>query len=159
MKAAYTRLTKLLGQPPEGIVFGRFVAELGCEPIIDPARYTFPQLGVSLVVVDQLFSMILIHIATPETRQGSMCRYEADLPNAINQKDGPETIEKKLSVRPFRSERRSLTGVNHKDFQDTYELPPFVLMFEFTTDPERLGYVAIGKLSTSMWASDSATFN
>jgi hypothetical protein len=51
MKPVYTRLTELLGQPPEGVLFKQFVADLGCEPIVDIPGYTIPTLGVTLVTV------------------------------------------------------------------------------------------------------------
>jgi len=159
MKAVYSRLTKLLGQPPEGIIFSQFVAELGCEPIIDLPSYAIPALGVTLVVMDQLFSVVLIDIDTPSTRQGSISRYGADLPNAINQGDGPETIEEKLSVRPFISKRPSVTGLNHKYFQDTYLLPPLVVVFEFAGDTEKLTSLAIGLSSEPHWAGYSILHN
>jgi hypothetical protein len=146
MKAVFTRLTKLLGQPPEGIGFCQFVAELGCEPIIDPPAYSIPTLGVTFTVFDQLFKCVLIHFDTPSTRQGTMSRYQADLPNDIDQDDAPETIEKKLSVRPVHCERPSITGVSPKYFQDTYALPPLVLVFEFATDIGKLSSIAVGRL-------------
>jgi hypothetical protein len=144
MKAIYARLIKLLGQPPDGEIFKQFVAELGDQPTIDPARYTFHMLGVTLVVTDEQFSAILIEIDSPAVRQGIVCRYEADLPNAIDRDDAPEVIEKKLGISPFSSNRPSVTGLRHEYFQDSYKLPPLVLVFEFTTGPERLSSVAIG---------------
>jgi hypothetical protein len=143
MKAVYTRLTELLGQPPDGIMFNRFVAEVGCEPIIDPPAYTFSTLGVELVVADQLFSVLLMHIDTPSTRQGWINSYECDLPNGIDHADGPETIEQKLSVRPMNSERLSLIGLSPKDVRSTYVLPPLILLFDFAADTQKLTSISI----------------
>lgn len=139
------RLTKLLGQSTMGTAFGQFLTEFGAEAIIESARYTFPKLGVMLVVIDELVEMILIHIDTSLTQEGIMCPYRANLPNDINPEDEPETIEEKLSVPPSHSERPSVTGLNPKEFRDSYELGPFILGFYFSTNPVRLSSVTIGK--------------
>lgn len=92
MKKVYTRLTELLGQPPDGVLFDHFIAEFGGELQLDHSAYTLSTLGVTLVVTDLLFGVLLIHIDDLLTRQGVICPYGGDLPNAINQADGPETF-------------------------------------------------------------------
>jgi len=137
---------KAVKQPPGGTTFKQFIAEFGDELMIEEPRYVFHSLGVTLVVVDKLFDAILIDIDTPSTRQGIICRYEGDLPNAIDSNDASEVVEKKLGIRPFSSQRPSITGVRHNYFEDSYKLPPLVLVFAFTTNPERLASVAIASL-------------
>ncbi len=154
MKAVYECLVKLLGQPPEGIVFDQFVTELGCEPFVDFQSYTIPPLGVTLFVVESLFSIVLIEIDTPSTRQRTMSRYDGDLPNGIDRDDGPKTIAEKLSVQPVSSEILLKAGLYPKDFQNVYEMPPLILQFQFTPDTEKLSSITISLSSQSHWAAN-----
>jgi hypothetical protein len=143
MKKVYTRLTELLGQPPDGVLFDHFIAEFGGELQLDHSAYTLSTLGVTLVVTDLLFGVLLIHIDDLLTRQGVICPYGGDLPNAINQADGPETIEQKLSARPVNPEHLLSIGLSRRESQNCYLLPPFVLSFDFAADTEKLSSVSI----------------
>ncbi|MCC7527946.1 MAG: hypothetical protein IT342_05450 [Candidatus Melainabacteria bacterium] len=143
MKTVYERLIKSLGQPPDGVVFSQFVAELGCELIEDFQTYSIPTLGVTLFVVDGFFSVVLIELDTQLTRSGSISRYEGDLPNGIEQDDGPETISQKLSARPLSAEQLALAGLWPRDFQNVYMLPPLVLNFNFAADTKNLSSILI----------------
>lgn len=143
METIYARLVKLLGQPPNGIMFNQLVAELSCEPLIDPPMYTLSALGVTLFANDDQFSVLLIHIDTPSTRQGWVSRYEWDLPNAIDEADGSEVIEQKLGVRPMSSESLSSIGLSPKHSRNSYVLPPFVVLFEFAIDTKKLSSITI----------------
>lgn len=150
MTSVYARLVSLLGQPPDGCLFHQFVAEVDIEPAVETIRYTFHELGVTLIATGQFFDLVIIDINTPLTRQGIMTCYKGDLPNFIAVTDGPKEVECKIGTHPVKSERAKRSS------SDIYELSPFILMFEFSNDSNQLESLAVGSLSTPLWAGDAA---
>lgn len=155
MQYLFERLTDLLGESPKGTAFSQFIEDLGEEPLINEAKYSFPKTGVSLVVSRDLFAAVMVHFDTPSTRSGDVLPYDGKLPKDVTRYDTRDLVLVKWGSSPIESKRVSIAARGPRNFQDTYRLSPFFLSFTFDSENQKLLLLAIGKTDSIVIAQSS----
>jgi len=144
MEHLYQRLTQLLGRSPNGEYFEQFIADLGEQPLTNGTTYTFHKVGVTLASFDNFFEAAMFHLNTPSTRVANVSPYRGDFLNDITAADNADSVRKKLGLCPVASENR---GSDLKHIQETYEIPPLILVFTFNAGSKQMSSLSVGKSS------------
>jgi len=151
MEQVYSRLSELLGESPNSILFRQFIDDLGETPapiaVGAESFFAFYNSGIVLTTYNSMFDGVRLHVDTLDTRSGTCRPYNGGYPKSITSLDLPDDVEKKIGSRPTEVEKRTGIIIGSRDLRVSYELPPYLWSFTFDAITGRISIVSIIKSS------------